>query len=108
MKKHFLLFGLKIALMAALFIVAVGFGFMYLWNWLMPELFQLPVIDFCQSIGIVIMSKILFSGWGRKGHCHQCGGGGFWRHKWKKHMEHMSEEDKARLKERIFSKCMNK
>lgn len=41
-----------------------GFAFMWLWNWLMPELFNLPVLSFWQSVGLLVLSKIIFSGVG--------------------------------------------
>jgi len=31
-----------------------------LWNWLMPALFKLPEITYWQSIGVLILSSILF------------------------------------------------
>lgn len=33
---------------------------MWLWNWLMPMIFGLPVITFWQSFGIIIISNLLF------------------------------------------------
>ena len=33
---------------------------MWLWNWLMPDLFGLRTIDFWQALGINILSGILF------------------------------------------------
>src|ERR1700749_1707574 len=35
---------------------------MLLWNALMPELFHLPLITFWQALGLLILTKILFSG----------------------------------------------
>ena len=46
---------------------------MALWNWLMPALFGLGVISFWQALGIFVLSRILFGGFG--------GGHGFRRHK---------------------------
>jgi hypothetical protein len=31
-----------------------------LWNWLMPELFHLPVVTFWQALGITALANILF------------------------------------------------
>lgn len=47
--------------------VAFTFAVMLLWNWLMPLLFGLTVITFWQSLGILVLSKILF-GSGQHGH----------------------------------------
>jgi len=38
-----------------------------LWNWLMPSLFGLKEISLLQGFGVLILSKILFSGF------HGCG-----------------------------------
>lgn len=38
----------------------VSFPLMLLWNWLMPYLFNLPDIDFLQSLGMYVLSEILF------------------------------------------------
>ena len=49
---------------------AVGFAFllgyiiMLLWNWLMPEIFGLIEITYWQAVGIIILAKILFGGFG--------------------------------------------
>ena len=34
---------------------------MLLWNWLIPTLFSGPVITYWQALGLIILSKILFS-----------------------------------------------
>ncbi|MGA7856899.1 MAG: hypothetical protein WCA11_03180 [Terracidiphilus sp.] len=41
---------------------------MHLWNWLMPMLFGLHAITFWQGIGLLILSRILFGGWGGGSH----------------------------------------
>jgi hypothetical protein len=62
--------GEKAGLIAAAVILGIGaagglfilFGHivMWLWNWIMPYLFQLPTIDFWMAWGIVVLSMILF------------------------------------------------
>lgn len=42
----------------------VGFLTMSLWNWLVPVLFAGPVISFWQALGLLLLSKILFWGFG--------------------------------------------
>lgn len=46
------------------FILLFGYLTMRLWNWLMPEIFGLIPIDYWQAIGIIILAKILFGGFG--------------------------------------------
>lgn len=53
-----------IAILAVLFITLFGYALMYLWNWLMPLIFGLPVITFWQALGLCLLSKILFGGFG--------------------------------------------
>ena len=56
----------KKILLAILIIPVVVFVFvsvvMYLWNWLIPDLFNGPVITFWQAFGLILLSKILFGG----------------------------------------------
>lgn len=56
-------------------IILVLFITMALWNWLIPVLFHGPVISFWQTAGLVILSKIIFSGvvpvGGGPGHNHR-------------------------------------
>jgi hypothetical protein len=68
------------------FLALFGAVTMWLWNWLMPEIFKLPAIGFWQAVGILILSHILFksSHFGRAG-----------RSRWKKERirQHMGEEE---------------
>jgi hypothetical protein len=43
-------------------LIFVLFITMYLWNSLIPILFHGPVISFWQTAGLIILSKIIFSG----------------------------------------------
>jgi hypothetical protein len=56
--------GGKIAGIILLVIIGIGaFGaiVMLLWNALMPDIFHLPQITFWQALGLLLLSKILFS-----------------------------------------------
>ncbi len=82
---------------------AIGYGVMYLWNWLIPSLFNGPVITFWQAWGLFILSKILFGFGGG-------GGGGHekkrrWKEKMKAKMQHMSPEERERVRDQ-FENCM--
>jgi hypothetical protein len=53
----------RIAQFVVLFLIVVaGFGtaVLFLWNWLMPELFGLRPISFSQALGLMGLSWILF------------------------------------------------
>src|SRR5690242_18112940 len=106
--KYKFLFGLKIVAGITLFVIGFGFGTMYLWNWLVPMLFHGPIITFWQAIGLLVLSKILFSGKGGWGRHRHCGGGGrhnYWKYRMKERWGNMSEEEKEALKERFKNKC---
>ena len=47
-------------LIIALAAVILGLPLMWLWNWLMPTIFNLPEITFWQALGINALSTILF------------------------------------------------
>jgi len=81
-------------------LAAFGFVTMYLWNWLVPVLFNGPVITFWQTIGLLVLSKILFSGLGKGGGNH----GGSWKPYWKERWNRMSPEDKERFKQKMKDK----
>jgi len=42
-------------------IFAIGSVIMFLWNELIPTLFNGPLISFWQALGLLLLSKILFS-----------------------------------------------
>ncbi|MGE5499622.1 MAG: hypothetical protein ACM3Q2_16205 [Syntrophothermus sp.] len=56
--------------MVILFAVLFSFLVMLLWNWLMPEIFGLKTLSFLQAAGLLVLSKIIFSGFGRGHHGH--------------------------------------
>ncbi|MBN1412207.1 MAG: hypothetical protein JW969_15285 [Spirochaetales bacterium] len=53
--------------------VLMGFIVMWLWNWLMPHLFGLPVISYWEAWGIFILSQILFRGFHGSHHASERG-----------------------------------
>jgi len=57
----------------ALFIL-FGLATMWLWNWLMPDLFGLPTLTFWKALGLVLLAKIFFGfgggGGSSKSHSH--------------------------------------
>lgn len=79
---------------------------MFLWNAILPEVIGVKAITFWQALGILILSKILFSGFGRDE-------GGHWKGKararWKDRMmskwESMSPEEKEKFKSSWESRC---
>jgi len=104
MKRHRLFRVLKFVLFAALFIGVFSFVVMSLWNWLMPALFGLRLITFWQALGILILSKILFSGFrGRGGPRGPWGWG--WRRRWMERWEQMTPEEREKFRQGLRSYC---
>lgn len=56
--------------MAAVFSVAV----MLLWNALIPTIFGLVAINFWQALGLLVLARILFGGFGHRGMMGGLGG----------------------------------
>jgi hypothetical protein len=46
------------------FLALFTYVVMLLWNWLVPELFTGPVLTYWQTLGLLVLSKILLSGIG--------------------------------------------
>lgn len=97
-KKIFMILG--IALAATLLF---GFVVMSLWNAILPAVLGVKAISFMQALGILVLSKILFGGFGR--------GGGFARKRmeWKQQMEQkwatMTPEEKEKFKSEWKHRC---
>jgi hypothetical protein len=73
-----------------LFVAAGGAVVRLLWNWLLPPLFGLPPVTFWQALGLLVLSRILFGGFG--GHR---GRGMPVRERWR----HMTPEQRARFRD---------
>ncbi len=53
------------AILGMLLFATIGGGIVqWLWNWLLPELFNLPEITFWQALGLLALSRILVGGFG--------------------------------------------
>lgn len=108
MLKH----ALKIGIFAGLAIAAFGTVTMLLWNWLIPSLFAGPIITFCEALGILLLSKILFGGWKGCWGCHShCYGGNchsgkhaYWKNKMEKRMQNMTPEEREQFKAK-YARC---
>lgn len=75
-----------------------------LWNWLVPALFSGPAITFWQALGLLVLSKILFSGLGGKGHCHRHHPGSHWKHRLHDKFSSMTSEEKEAFKKKMWQK----
>jgi len=84
---------LKFVLFAALAIPLFGFLVMWLWNWLMPAVFGLRAISFWQAFGLLILSKILLTGFhGRPGFDRD------WRMRFIRRWDQMTPEERDKFR----------
>lgn len=63
MKSRFI----KFAFGGLFILAAIGLAVMLLWNWLMPAIFGLVTINYLQALGLVVLSRIFFGGFGGRG-----------------------------------------
>lgn len=98
--KHWVERGVKIAIVAIVAIAVFGFVVMGLWNWLMPDLLGLRPITFWQALGLVILSKILFGGFGGHGHRRS-----HWRGRMRERWERMTPEEREKFRQGMAGFC---
>ena len=88
----------------ALFVVIGGQLVMHLWNWLAPSLFGFQHISFWQALGLLVLCRILFGGFG--GGCHRSHSRGRFRGRIKERMrerwEQISPEERERFREGYY------
>ena len=89
---------LRIAVVAALAIGAIGFVVMSLWNWLAPATFGGHLIGFWQAIGLFALARLLVGGFRGHGHQH-----GRWRQRMAHRWSRMSDEERER-----FARCVGR
>ena len=91
--RRFFYFG-KFAVMGLAAMILFTFAVMWLWNWLVPELFNGPILSYWQTLGLLELSKIIFSGIGKSRSDHKSHKSykckderGYHSDKWKKKFE---------------------
>lgn len=72
-------------------LAAFGALTMVLWNALMPALFNLPVITFWQALGLLILTRLLFSGLRPFGHWHH---NSPWKNELRNKLKNMTPEER--------------
>jgi len=105
--------GVAIAILFIGLFLLANYVLMRLWNWLMPDLFDLATIDYWQALGILVLAKIIFGfGGGDSGKSkkkskgkkhfkkdHKCGS---WRRdfsEWELYDEFWKEEGETALRQ---------
>jgi Ca2+/H+ antiporter, TMEM165/GDT1 family len=91
---------LKIVMIVALVAAVLGLVIQGLWNWLMPSLFGLHGISFWQSLGLLLLCKILFGGFHRHPSRQGC-----WRRRMKERLDDMSPEEREKFRRMVRDCC---
>jgi Ca2+/H+ antiporter, TMEM165/GDT1 family len=73
---------------------------MGLWNWLMPAIFGLKVITFWQALGLLFLSKLLFTGFRGRSHRSM-----HWRHRMMERWERMTPEEREQFRAGMRGRC---
>jgi hypothetical protein len=81
-------------------LAGISYIVMLLWNGLLPEILHTGAITYWQAMGLLVLSKILFSGFGRGGR-----GGAPWMRNRMEHFKNMSPEERDRFREEMRSRC---
>ena len=94
----------KFVLFAASAGIVFGYVLMWLWNALIPDIFHATPINFWQGIGLLILARLLFGGFG-----HRWGGHRWKDGKWKKRMEEklaaMTPEQREKIQAYYGKSC---
>ena len=104
-KGSWIMKGILIAVLVPFAIAAFGFGTMYLWNWLVPDLFHGPVINIYQTFGLLLLSKIFFGGMHGKGHAWKARARERWRARMEERWDTMSPEERDKAREAFRNRC---
>jgi hypothetical protein len=90
-----------LGILAMLLFVAVGGEVvMHLWNWLLPPLFAWHQITFWQALGILVLCRVLFGGFGGRG-VHRSN----FRRRMAERWEHMTPEERERFRQGMRGRC---
>jgi hypothetical protein len=87
-------------LAVAAFVALFGELVMHLWNWLLPSLFGWRQIGFWQALGLLVLCRILFGGFGGHGRNRRKG-----RRRDFERWERMTPEERERLRQSLRSRC---
>lgn len=90
------LFILPLILVAIVLFSAIA---MLLWNALMPQIFHLPVINYWQAVGLLILARLFFGGgWVHRRHYAR---DPRWSHKFRDKVANMTPEERKEFFQKL-------
>jgi hypothetical protein len=100
MKRRWYFFAPLAILAMVLFAAIGGEVVLHLWNWLLPALFGWRQINFWQALGVLVLCRILFGGFGGHG-----SGRSNFRRRMKERWEGMTPEEREKFRQGMRSGC---
>lgn len=98
MRRKWMFFLIPPAIVA--FVAIFGEIVMRLWNWLLPSLFGWHPIGFWQALGLLVLCRILFGGFGGHGP-----GRNRMRRRWIERWEQMTPEEREKFRQGMRGRC---
>jgi len=90
-------FWAPLAVLAFVLFFAIGGELVrLLWNWLLPPLFGWPEVTFWQALGLLVLCRMLFGGFGGGG-SHRSGV----RRRVAERLEHLTPAERDRFRQRM-------
>jgi hypothetical protein len=102
MKHFWLARAVKFAVILIVALGVVGVIVMYLWNWLVPALFSGPTLTYWQTLGLLLLSRLLFGGLRPRGPFgHGAHHGPFGRQMQRMRWSGMTHEERKKMREHL-------
>ena len=108
MKRYWFRRGLRFLLFGLLFMGLAGLVVMTLWNALLPTILGVSAITFWQALGLLVLSRILFGGYGFRGrgdYGRPNTGRSVWKDKMKERWQTMTPEQREQMKQQLRDRC---
>jgi Ca2+/H+ antiporter, TMEM165/GDT1 family len=102
MKKFFIKKALMFLVIFLAAVTVFSFIVMGLWNALLPAIIGVKAITFWQAVGILVLSKILFGGFGGRSGWR---GGSAWKEKMKQRWQNMTPDEREKFKAEWKNRC---
>ncbi len=90
--------------LGVLAVFLVGLITMSLWNWLVPAIFSGPLVTFWQALGLLLLSKLLFWGFGGKRQWNNSRPDIPWKVKFYNKFSSMTPEERELVKQKMKEK----
>jgi hypothetical protein len=90
---------------AVAMILVAGGVVMMLWNAILPDLLNVRVLGYWQAVGLLILTQILFRGFGRWKHGRHGMHGHYWKHRLEEKLAALTPEEREKFKAEWKRRC---